>query len=548
MNYTVDFLIQNYEIPASVEINLEQDEKVLEVLESIIITINKYPEYLSYITLLNIFYDYLRKGLFKEAQYFISYNHSCVQLLKIFFPLNELSQFFSFCVQKKLTFLVNALWNQGHLLSSYYCGRAIPEQFTNQSGMFEYKILQIKFEEVVKNFQLVMANEYFSIAASMLQSTPKLKSFIQDFVNQKQASKVLNETLISTSSNVIDFSLIENFKRLLFLGMHSEVSLVWKRYTQYFALYFSGKSIEVKITDKDNITQIKAISIKLPELILVFQHALKIGESEIVKFIWNNNLSLPVYYSRKKIEYNSENELGELETTTLQISMEELIRDFKMALFIGNKYIVDSIWNNNKQLVEYFKGNEIQDLVLNAYKIQETHIWRISTYDLITNFKYALVISNIDIIQAMWGQDGSRLRDVVKNFNDTQLTEILNKVLSSNNTVTKNFLEVFLQSIENKSVLQKCLELKKTRKPNPQNQKQIELLSARIDEIEIDLLAKDSEIQQALDELFTLDNMIYSKPSALVSNSVFLADPPSIKKRDRQEFDENINFNAPNKK
>ena len=102
--------------------------------------------------------------------------------------------------------------------------------------------------------------------------------------------------------------------------------------------------------------------------------------------------------------------------------------------------IIKSMWENNTLLASYFSGNPISVQVTNAQGTLETQNWQLTMPELIANFKAALAGRTPDIIKFMWESANSPLQHAVQTLDNIKLTELTEKVLSSSKNGKSEFI------------------------------------------------------------------------------------------------------------
>ena len=120
--------------------------------------------------------------------------------------------------------------------------------------------------------------------------------------------------------------------------------------------------------------------------------------------------------------------------------MPELIANFKAALASHSIVVIKSMWENNRLLASYFSGNPISVPVTNAQGTLETQNWQLTMPELIANFKAALASQRPAIIKSMWESTNSPLQHAVQTLDNIKLTELTEKVLSSSKNGKSEFI------------------------------------------------------------------------------------------------------------
>ncbi len=220
----------------------------------------------------------------------------------------------------------------------------------------------------------------------------------------------------------------------------------------------------------------------------------------------------------------------------------ELILFFLFTLRKKLFPIIKSMWENNTLLASYFSGKPISVQVTNAQGTLETQTLQLTMPELIANFKAALAGRTPDIIKSMWGNENSPLQNEVKKLDDTKLIELTEKVLSSSKAGKSDFITGFLNSISNRRILEDCLNKRIVKKQSPYVENQATSLNNRLKSISIDTHSVPSSINHhmqpynsnaengettLIDNSALSQNNFYSTP--LLNNSMF-----NIKKRPHQ--------------
>ena len=162
----------------------------------------------------------------------------------------------------------------------------------------------------------------------------------------------------------------------------------------------------------------------------------------------------------------------------------ELILFFLFTLRKRLFPIIKSMWENNTLLGSYFSGKPISVQVTNAQGTLETQTWQLTMPELIANFKAALASHSIVVIKSMWENENSPLQNKVKKLDDTKLTELTEKVLSSSKTGKSEFITIFLNFISNRRILEACLDKRIVKKQSLYVKNQAASLNNRLKSID----------------------------------------------------------------
>jgi len=327
---------------------------------------------------------------------------------------------------------------------------------------------------------------------------------------------------------------------------------MWENHT-LLASYFSGKPISVQVTNAQGTLETQIWQITIPELIANFKAALANQCPAIIKSIWENNTLLASHFCGNPISVQVTNEQGRIEIQTWQFTMPELVANFKAALASKCYAVIKSMWENNTLLASYFSGNPISVEVTNAHGTLETQTWQITMPELIANFKATLAARTPDITKSMWESENSALPNAVQTFDDIKLTELTEKVLSSSKTGKSEFITIFLNFIANKRILEACLNKRTGKNQSKYVKNQVASLNSILasmgsssgplimDHLQAysveqrETLLVDNELSDLLDELLENESNIIIPPfnsTPLINNSIFINNKHS---RDSEE-------------
>ena len=142
------------------------------------------------------------------------------------------------------------------------------------------------------------------------------------------------------------------------------------------------------------------------------------------------------------------------------------------------------MWENNTLLASYFSGKPISVQVTNAQGTLETQTLQLTMPELIANFKAALASQCPAIIKSMWENENSPLQNEVKKLDDTKLIELTEKVLSTSKTGKSEFITIFLNFISNIRILEACLNKRIVKKQSLYVKNQAASLNNRLKSID----------------------------------------------------------------
>lgn len=486
------------------------------------------------------FYNQLKNNQFKDATQTISDEPCCLQQINDSLPAPELAAFFLFLLRKKLTFIVKSMWSNNTLFASYFSGKLISVELTNAKGVIDTKTWQLTMPESIANFKTALTSQHSAIIKSMWDNNTLLASY---FSGQPISVPLPNaQGAIDTETWQLTMpELIANFNAALTSQCSAIIKSMWDN-NALLASYFSGNSISVQLPNADGTFETQIWQLSIQELVVNFKAALAGRTHAIIKSIWENSALLALYFSGKPIQIEALNAQGNIETQTWQLTMPDLMTNFKAALASQSAIVIKSMWNNNALLTSYFSGKPIQIEALNTQGTITTQTWQLTALELMTNFKAALAARTQDIIYFMWDNENSPLQNMIQTLDETGLIALTEKVLTSSKPGKNEFITTFLSFISNKRILEACLNKRVGKKQSLYTKKQISSLTNRLASINASLepliiddsqtcngrnsetsLIDNNEFNNLLCELIADANetSVYSDSTPLVNNSMF---------------------------
>ncbi len=177
---------------------------------------------------------------------------------------------------------------------------------------------------------------------------------------------------------------------------------MWESNT-LLASYFSGKPIQIQLPNAARIIETKTYELTLQELIANFTVALDSQYHPVIQAMWEGNTLLASYFSGKEVEVARFTDVeGPQATEKWQLNMLQLIANFKAALNCKNLIVIQSMWKKDTLLASYFSGKPIKIQGTDAGGRLQTQSHQLTTPELIANLKSALVIKHPALIRSIW--------------------------------------------------------------------------------------------------------------------------------------------------
>lgn len=224
------------------------------------------------------------------------------------------------------------------------------------------------------------------------------------------------------------------------------------------------------------------------DLIEDFRRLLSFGKptSAIIKSILNNYGLLFNWYSGVPYIYCFD-DLSLPESQT--ISLYELSYDFMWALKADINNFVEFIWNKNRLLREWYAGTSLindQDKIINSVVPFKTLV---ESFELAANQHPLIALTMLDGIKRLY-------LNHFRSLPDYQAAKIMKAVIDNYEPAREYFIASFLSTIENKPLLNETILAIKLgfnyKTATTYKEKQIALLTQRINELEQDLIIYDS--------------------------------------------------------
>jgi len=345
-------------------------------------------------------------------------------------PLQESIINFKSALKSRYSDIIKAIWDGDEKLRAWFIG-----QLTNFGTSEKPDFKRASLEELITNFKSVLASRKMYVIRAIWNKNEALRLWLQgqvinfgtegesDFQQASLVGSIANfKTVLASHSKEIIKAMWRNPQlSAWFCGQPTnfgtekkpdfkQASLV-ESITNFKAVLSSQSCNIMKTMLKENILLSKWLNgrlvnfgtqnkprfkqVLLDEYINYFQSALSSKDKNIIQMLWNGNKQLQAYYSSKPANFNTAEK-----PDFKQISTEECINNFKSVLSSQRGYVVKKIWNINKIIRAWFKGEMVN---FGTEKVPD--LKQISLAENIASFKAILQAGCNDVVNELWEEN-----------------------------------------------------------------------------------------------------------------------------------------------